>query len=272
MTDGSFITVQRRVPHSSAITSYGIVVYTINKGELYYLLGQVRDTIAYREFIWNKIEDNEIPHYINLMSKNERQRILENNYQDLINDITFGRYEINNKTAILKNSSGASSVAILEKAFNYNKEKYKENLLKGKDEEDWIFPQGRPKVYEKEIKTALREFEEETRIKSKYITIHKSHFIEETYYGNDRKLYRSVYFIGYIDYNDFKKYKQWQKTKILTSLFRESISYELSQLRWVDYQSGLFHLNPSKNKVLMMVNSYLIFKLPRKRINRRHSI
>lgn len=262
MSEEFTIVSRKKITNLSAITSYGLSLYTIHKGKIFYLLAQTRDSIAYREFIWNRLAKNEIARYIGYMSDEERERILSYTWQELLMDLLVAPRNNYHYKAL--------DDPYLSAAFESNRDNHKKELsIKNKQENEWIFPKGRPHAYEKEIKTALREFEEETGIKSKYITIHKSHTVEEIYYGMDHKLYRSVYYIGYIDYNDYQKYQSRHTT--ISALFRNTISHEINYLCWLDYDTALLHLNLSKSKVLTMIDSYLIFKLPRKRISRRHS-
>ncbi len=245
-----------------AITSYGIVLFTNDKGCIKYLIGQRRDSISYAEFLKNKLPEDVIKMHINLMSKEERKRCLEfylnNNAESLWEDLW-----VNHKSRIYRNDYLKCC-----RSFKLNMEIYMNEFLdetQGKKENDWGFPKGRKMFSETELNCALREFEEETSISQKIIQVFKTDPIEEFYYGTDNKLYKTIYFVAFIPYYPEINYKLTPNR-----IRKKCVSEEISQIKWLSYKDTLKHLDDNKKRIIKNINETLLFKR-RKKITRRYS-
>lgn len=264
MSDNFTDVINNKLLKKKAITSYSIILYTIIDNKIYYLLGQVRDTIAFREYIKCCITDDNIKFYLQNMSLGEKKRLITEPFESLIDDV-------------LLNHSGRTykSTKNCIEQFELNRTLY-DGLLKdttiGIPQNPWIFPKGKIEKNEEEIDCALREFEEETRIKRDKITIIGPDTLEETYHGLDNQLYKTIYYTGFMKYSDFKDMKPSIYKKVIKTHKRTTISEELSSIKWFDYTEASDSLDETKKYILRIVNTRLIFSLERTRPLRRNSI
>ena len=243
-----------------AVYSYGIICFTIYNEEIYYILGQVRDTIPYKEFIRCFIPEKDMKKYILDMSLQEKEKLLTCKHIDLVNDTIFQTHSRVYKAALT-----------VEEQFNQNIQKYKDLLMDdciGLKENPWIFPKGRKHGNESDLDTAKREFYEETQLSP--ITIYDVQTIEETYTGLNNQLYKTIYFCGYISYEDYKKCKT--KMVFNKSVLTKSLSDEITTVKLFNYEDAIKVLSKSKTYILRLINNTLIFKLPRNKPQRRYSI
>lgn len=234
-----------------AITSYGIILFTISKeGEILYQLCQRRDTISYAEFLKDNLQPEVIKMHISLMSKDERQRCVEyyikNDPESLWRDLW-----INHRTKFFK-----SDMKRCCDSFNKKMQVYINEFLKdeGKEENPWGFSKGRKHSYESEVECALREFEEETSIQSKDIQVIDYDPYEEVYTGTDGKLYKTVYYLAYIPYIPDVK------NKISNGIRKTYISEEISKMQWSNYGECVKKLDYAKQCILKKINNRLLFK------------
>lgn len=266
------------------ICSYGIIAYTIINNEIKYLLTQRRDSIAYIEYIKNNISDEELPKYINLMTLEEKHRILGflSNFNAIWKDLW-----INHRSKMFINEYESC-----KKAFENNTKKYM-NLFKddnvGKKENDWGFPKGRKHMSETEIECAKREFVEETCIPLNFLSVNDNNQYIENYIGSDNKNYTTILYVGYLkEYDKIeellsknKSVANGKNSKVLNDikcdetkknlLHHPCISEEISQLRFVNYAEAYKLLNIPKRNILRKINDKLLFKLQRKKITLRKS-
>lgn len=257
--------INSRTLRKRAITSCAMVCHTLIGGDIHYLVARVRDTIPYREFVRGSIKDPDILRYLSQMSKAEKRRILAESFQDLADDL------------ILNHTSRAyRAVCAGQNDFEGLRTRHKDLLSDesiGICEPPWVFPKGRKQdKREPDYACALRELEEETLIPSKLITYYDQiEPMEEIYTGLDGKTYKTVYFLGYIDHNDYLRAKPTIRSRLAHSGKRTSLSEEISKIRWLPYADALGKLDRAKQLILRMINTYLIFQLERTVPGRRHS-
>lgn len=235
------------------ITSYGIVLYTYEKDKyLKYLVCQRRDSISYIQYLQDLIEEKNILKYINLMSKEEKQRCLEYYYKNDSHSIWKDLW-INHKSKIYTNDYNRCT-----KMFQKNMEKYleyfKDNST-GQNENQWFFPKGRIHKNENQIDCAIREFEEETNIDSENIYVNKNISFEEYYIGSNNLIYKTVYYIAYIPYIPKKVYKYYP-----SNIRTKFISSEIYDMEWLEFNDAIQKLNESKKDVLTKINNYILKK------------
>ncbi len=246
------------------IVSYSIILHTLIDGEIHYLLAHVRDSIPFREFVKGNIPDYDIPKYISSMSLSEKYRLISEPFMDLLNDILLNR-----NTRIYKNAKTKSD------DFYNNATKYYELLTDdnvGFKELPFIFPKGRKQEPESEKDCALREFEEETHIpKHKIVIYNEFEPLEELYTGLDGKFYKTVYYLGFLNFKDFSDYLPLLEMKYIKTNKRVSLSEELSKIFWLTYEQSIEKINESKKYILRHVNSFLIFNLDKTMVTRRKS-
>jgi 8-oxo-dGTP pyrophosphatase MutT (NUDIX family) len=114
-------------------------------------------------------------------------------------------------------------------------------------ETEWEFPKGHKNFQEKDIDTALREFEEETGYLKQNITIIDNIIpYEEIFIGSNHKSYKHKYYIAYL--ND--------DSTILPN-FQES---EVSKIDWKTVDECLISIRPynlEKKRIITQVNYVL---------------
>ena len=250
------------------ISSYGIIAHTLYKSEIKYLLGMRRDTISYCEFLKNNLPIDIIPMHMNLMSKEEKHRILNHTFDDLWDDLW-----INHKSKLYR-----SEHKRCKDAFPDNVEKYRVMLEDddiGSNENPWGFPKGRKHISESELNCALREFEEETNISHHDVKFDDQDPYEEQYTGSDGKSYRTVFYLACIKYTP-----NFELQSCRSNIRKYCISEEISDLRWFSYDEAMAKISEEKqsslrgerHRILRSVNTFLSFNYyKRKRPGRRYS-
>jgi len=242
----------------NSITSYGIILHTIIKGEIYYLVAQQRDSITVKEIFHQVISPDELLKYASNLTKEEKHRIQTENFNDLLDDIFVG---CNPREYGLLSYNGNVFSTNLK-----NLQKYLDADDIGQKENNWIFPRGRKRFNESDIGCVLREVSEETGLNRKHITIYDEiEPYEEYFVGLNKRMYHIVYYVGYIHHS-----KRISLSKIKTK-FRNTVSNEISQMKWLPYEEARTHLDFSKSYILKLVNTVLMLNLKRNHIQRRHS-
>ncbi len=211
-----------------------------------------KDTLSFVDFMRGKysIEDkNYITNLLNNMTVNERQFILNNEFdtiwQYLWNYNTNNSYKNEEKTSknkFINLKNGYSNIFEsynLESLINLCDKKY--------IEPEWGFPKGRPNYQEKDIVCALREFEEETGYEKKDIVIINNIVpYEEIFSGSNYKSYKHKYFIGIINNNYIPK-NNYQ-------------IYEITEIKWVsiaNVSNYLREYNYEKKNIISYLNNLL---------------
>jgi 8-oxo-dGTP pyrophosphatase MutT (NUDIX family) len=258
--------INERILKRPTISSYGLIIHTVISGQIHYLIGWVRDTISFKEFIRGSIKPDEMMRYISQMSKREKIRLLSDDFEDLVKDVLDchqskpykrpheGRECFEQNVIDYRNPLGDSSI--------------------GLDETPATFSKGRKQTPDElGIDAAIRETEEEIHIPREIIKIYyRTDPLEEIYVGTDRKLYRNVYFVGAVEFEDFRKASSKIRTKFLKTNYRTTLSDEISKVKWLVYDEAIQVLDPVKKYILRSVNTFLLFNLKRISPQRRHSI
>ena len=233
------------------ITSYGIVLYSVYQNVTWYVVGLVRDSIAFREFIRGRIDDSEIPRYLKLMSYDEIERIkLYYKYGIKFFDKIWEDLWVNKDTKMYNTCREYAC-----KTFEHNMIKFKDIILStGYTNKEWIFPKGRKNEKETEKECAIRECSEELNINRNIIKIkNEVKPICERYIGNDGKKYQTKYYLAQINYIPKQTF-----TYTKNYLRPGYISGEISTLKWGTYDLIMSLLSESKKKILEYFNKQII--------------
>ena len=198
------------------VLSYGVLLFTNDKK---LLMIQRKDSISYIEFIRGKYKLGDDTYILRLLDTCSTGEI------DLIRTFSFDKLWAN---LWFPNRSNKKQT---ERMINeYNKSKVKFNKLKGTNLEslvnkskckyktpEWEFPKGRRSNRESNLKCAIREFEEETDLKSnEYIILDNVIPISEVYIGSNGVTYKHVYYIATYKGNrdlsiNLDKYEQYSE-------------------------------------------------------------
>jgi 8-oxo-dGTP pyrophosphatase MutT (NUDIX family) len=217
------------------------------KDKIKFLLIQRKHSFSYVEFIRGKYNENNIEEIIkllNLMTFDEINKILNNEFELLWNDLW-------KKTSHHK--SYQKEYEISNNKFLFLKKKYNIIELINKSElfstPEWGFPKGRKDKNEKNIECAMREFSEETGITSnKYCILNRVNTIEETVICNKNKTYKLVYYIGITNENiDLKINNDFQKC-------------EIGDLEWLNFDEVITKIRPYHiEKIKIVYQVYFLF-------------
>ena len=234
-------------------TSYGIILFRMNSEKLPELLMiRRKDTFGYIDFIRGKYSTTnqfQIQKCIDEMTIEEKNRILTLPFSQLWSQLwtrtTSGAYkseesisskkfEILSSIGVVKlDATGTETMITLVDMVHNSPTRW--------TEQEWEFPKGRRNFRENDIDCALREFEEETGINKKSITIidnlvpYKEYFI-----GSNFKSYKHKFYVASpdLDEYDLTKYQRSEVSNIEWKTIPQCIEsirpYSLEKVRIVD--------------------------------------
>ena len=189
------------------IISCGVILYMIDKGTI--LMVQRKDSYCYIDIIRGKYNLNNIEYIQKLLSRittNELQKLLNNDYDFLWNDLWYSN--LDNRDKYTKSKS-------ISKEYNYSKNKFNKlkngfivhnklvNLqiistnIKTYQTPEWEFPKGRRNYNETNKECGIRELIEETNIKyTDFSLIDNIAPYYEEIISENNKHYKNILFIG----------------------------------------------------------------------------
>lgn len=240
------------------ITSYGIIAFRSSTEGIQFLMIRRKDSFGYIDFLRGKYSLNNLNQLntiIDEMSVDEKNRILTFSFETLWNEMW-------NES----NTQYKSEESLSKKKFESIKEGIifdgNDKLINLKDivemsktqwkETEWEFPKGRRNQKEKDLECALREFEEETGIPKRDITIIENILpFEEMFVGSNHKSYKHKYFLAFMekcnDISDDSYLYNFQKS-------------EVSKLEWKTIDNCLESIRPynlEKKELIQNINKVL---------------
>jgi 8-oxo-dGTP pyrophosphatase MutT (NUDIX family) len=239
------------------ITSYGIILFKSSEEGLKYLMIRRKDSFGYIDFLRGKYilhNIEQLQNMFNEMSVEEREKIKIHNFETLWKhmwgDIPLGtqyrseEMSSQKKFDILKNGIQIGmEYASLETLINVCTTTWKET--------EWEFPKGRRNFQEKDLDCAIREFEEETGISKKDLTIIENIVpFEEIFIGSNHKSYKHKYFLAYMDTKEEEKN---------VSLYNYQQT-EVSKIEWKSLEECLESIRPynlEKKQLIININKVL---------------
>lgn len=209
------------------LSSYGLICYKKINNEYKIILVRRKDTIGYIEFLRGKYELNDllyIKKLFNLMTNNEKQRILHVRDFDKLRDILG----LTRKTNVYKAEYDSAKSKFEKLLFRID------NIVNESDnqwyEPEWGIPKGRRHFKESDVDCSIREFSEETLINPNDITILTNvKPLEEIYTSFNGVTYRHVYY--------FSEYLSEREVRIDPTNNQQAI--EISDIKWANYNEGL---------------------------------
>lgn len=221
-------------PHP--IMSFGIICYKIINNEVKYVMIQRKDSLSFMEFVrgkYNADDHNYLKQLIEYMTENEKQMIMNNNFDQIWN-YTWCQ---NPHTNFKQTKEYIDSKAKFEHNISNN---YLKSLLicnnkkSNYTEQEWGFPKGRKKIKEADIDCAVREFCEETQLYKDDILIDKNVIpFQEIFFGTNNILYKHVYYIAKIIKDDAKIH--------INNTCMEQVR-EVRALKWFTYDEVLMRI------------------------------
>ena len=236
------------------ITSYGIILFRSSSQGLQFLMIRRKDSFGYIDFLRGKYSPYNVEHIqniINEMSVIEKKRILTESF-DVLWKLMWGESSNNQ----YRNEEGSSSkkFELIKNGVIINNEKISlQNIIENSNtkwnETEWEFPKGRRNYQEKDLDCAIREFEEETGISAKHISIIENVLpFEEIFIGTNHKSYKHKYFLAYMNEKEIEETLQ---------NYQQS---EVSKLEWKTVDECLESIRPynlEKKNLIININKVL---------------
>jgi 8-oxo-dGTP pyrophosphatase MutT (NUDIX family) len=241
------------------ITSYGIIAFKCGMEGVEYLMIRRKDSFGYIDFIRGKYSPYNLTQLlviINEMSLDEKHRIITQPFEilwsEMWGDTNTGNNQYKNEEISSKKKfellREGIAIGIDDKILTL------QDIVKMSNttwkETEWEFPKGRRNQKEKDLECALREFEEETGIKTSEITIIENILpFEEIFIGSNHKSYKHKYFLAYM--NNFVE----ENNKL--SNFQAT---EVSKLEWKTLEKCLESIRPynlEKKDLIININKVL---------------
>jgi len=123
----------------------------------------------------------------------------------------------------------------------------KPNVINLFDEPEWGFPKGKRNLYEKNLDCALREFNEETGINNKLITImDRIYPVSENLIGTNNIDYKHYYYVGFSD-----------KLELRIKTYAQSS--EISAIGWFNYHEAIKLIRPYHTNKFKLLEDIMLF-------------
>jgi len=237
------------------ITSYGIIVFRHSDKGLQFLMIRRKDSFGYIDFIRGKYvcyNLDQIQQIINEMSKTEKDRIVNETFENLWK-LMWG--EANKNQYKSEENASMKKFEILKNGIMVNDKKvYLSDIVENSNtnwpETEWEFPKGRRNFQEKDLDCALREFEEETGYLKKSVNVIENLLpFEETFIGSNHKCYKHKYYLAYMN-------EPVEHTSLEN--FQRS---EVSKLEWKTIDECLECIRPynlEKKQLISNINKVLL--------------
>ena len=166
-----------------------------SEDDIQVLLVRRKDSMSYVEFIRGKYKPSD-PLYIRSlvrgMTVKEHNKLLTLSFYELWTDMWVTKKVYSHRQEY-------------EKSYRRFKEciggvrAYIRTIIHKNVDPEWTFPKGRPHSNERDIDCAMREFEEETGIKSTRLCMISEKSLKEVYTGTNGIVYETHYFIATVD-------------------------------------------------------------------------
>ena len=231
-----------------------------------YLMIRRKNSLNYIEFIRGKYDFNNIEYLeniINLLSKEEKELLLNKEFNELWNDLWNDNKKKSNEYKDAQNKFNLLKKGTIIKKNDINIKINLHDLLTNNlityEDPEWGFPKGRRNYKEKNIDCAKREFEEETNLKSNDYHILNMSPLEETYLSTNSSKYKHIYYISQC---------QNKNLKLLIDEENENMKTEIGDIKWLKINDALniirdYHIDKKTKLVYlhhMIKNTILNFK------------
>ena len=186
------------------ITSIGVICVRYNKEikDFEYLLICRKDTLGFIDFMRGKYSYSNVSHLKNIideMTNDEKKRVLTQDFSTLWSELWHNNYGIKyrNEMKFSEDKFNRLKDGVLSKNDVITLEKLVNESTSNWVDAEWEIPKGRRNYKERDLETALREFQEETGINSDDIDVlHNIVPYDEIFTGSNLKSYRQRYFIA----------------------------------------------------------------------------
>ena len=219
---------------NNPILSFGIILYhTDEEDKTEIIMIERKDSLAFIEFIRGKYYNIYNHDYIQLiidrMSTEEKQRLLENTFDELWTNLWLNTDNINYK---IKREYSKSKVLFnnLKDRKDLNLKYFIDHSASNYTNNEWELPKGRRENYENNKECAIREVNEETNIKHEmYSLLDYITPINEEYTGINNVRYKHNYYMG----------KMKQRVDVYMNEENKDQQSEVRNIKWLTEEEGL---------------------------------
>lgn len=230
-----------------------------------YLFIRRKNSLNYVEFMRGKYDlDNTtyLENILNLISEEEREMLLNHDFQNLWNNL----WEYNKKNNNNEYKNSEAKFNILKKGYYTKKNEINifinlEIIIQNSrkvynyPEPEWGFPKGRRNLKEKNVDCAKREFEEETNFLSNEYYILNMNPLEEIYLSTNYSKYKHIYYISQIN-------NIHQKLGVDPENINQKI--EIGDINWYSFEEGsqkIRNYNIEKRNVFYTLHNTIRFTI-----------
>lgn len=191
------------------IISIGIILYRFfgSKQRNEFLHIRRKDTIGYVDFVRGKYRLGEVSYILkllNMMTNDEKNKIQTASFTDLWRDIwciSDNNLHVNKHKYEFDKSCRRLTILRQGYTLKHNKQFVKLSLLLDMspniyETPEWGFPKGRRSYGENDLQCAMREFTEETGIKSTEHTILPGRPIVTVFTGQNNRKYKHIFYVS----------------------------------------------------------------------------
>lgn len=227
------------------IVSYGLVLFTIHKNVVHYVVAKRQNSIAYIHLLTSRgLSKNEQNRYIKLLPNDERRVLQIHDAKTILDDLHGYDSQILPNFVILKQHI---TDFVHDNTDALNKRSLCDTAL-------WEFPKGRRHNNESAVQCACREFVEETGITNFNVVI--SNPISIRFTGYDGRSYQNIFYIAFAPN---KQQIQYKNNDFL--ICKKCVSDEMVNVDWMPYSQCNKVLDHKYKKVLNIVGRIIYKKI-----------
>lgn len=244
-------------------TSFGVICFKYISNKLHYVMIQRKDTLSYVEFVrgnYNIQHKTYIIYLFQHMTNSEREYLLTNDFDTVWNNLWVDNHRYNSfykstkeKFNLLKSGYYIKNVKDGTKIL-FSMDYIKDNYPSLIPEQEWEFPKGRRKIGEKDFQCAIREFSEESGIRSNELLFADTNkYFEEVYLSTNKSRYRTIYYVA--------KFSGKHTNRVLFNAHDSNQIKEVRDVQWFsieDVTKKLKSRSPEKGEMFKLVNDYIV--------------
>lgn len=243
-------------------TSFGVICYRYINSKLHYIMIQRKDTLSYVEFVrgnYNIQNKKYIIYLFQHMTNEERSFLNENCFDSVWNNLWVDNHRYNSfykstkeKFNLLKGGYYVTNKENKSKLL-FTMEYIMNNFPSLSEEQEWEFPKGRRKIGEKDFQCAVREFCEESGIRSNELAFTDSNkYFEEVYLSTNKQRYRTIFYVA--------RYSGKHHNRPLFNRTDTNQTKEVRDVKW--FPADVIHTklkirSSEKGEMFKLVNDYI---------------
>lgn len=227
------------------ITSLGVICFRKHESNIEVLMIRRKDSLGFVDFMrgrYDLYQKNHVLHLIDEMTIAEKELLCTKSFEELWEHL-WGSSKLSKKYMKEKEQSLALFTS-LKNGIHKDSDYYTLESIVGEstttwNEPEWGFPKGRRNNNEKDLQSALREFEEETGIHSDNIMLLQNLLpLEEIFTGSNFKSYDHKYYVAQMKSHVVLDMDKYQKSEV-SSIDWFSLGDAISKLRPYNFERKL---------------------------------